>query len=102
MCSSHVVIAMVVAVVIVEAIASIIGSLIVVFTNESQQEGLANTTETISDNHAHHRSSFCWLVAAMEKYISSTGRLILLLLSKSCYRESSMMHTGSALSVKQV
>jgi len=78
MCSSRVVMAIVVAVVILEAIDSIIGSLIVVFTYESQQ-GSANTTETIvSDNHAHHRSSFCksdWLVAAMAKYIS-TGRLI--------------------------
>ena len=53
MCSSRVVIAMVVAVVIVEAIASIIGSLIVVFMYESQQ-GSANTTETFSENHAHH------------------------------------------------
>ena len=53
MCSSRVVIAIVVAVVILEAIDSIIGSLIVVFTYESKQ-GSANTTETIvSDNHAH-------------------------------------------------
>ena len=54
MCSSRVVIAMVVAVVMVEAIASIIGSLIVVFTNESQQ-GSANTTETIVSKDDHRR-----------------------------------------------
>jgi hypothetical protein len=54
MCSSCVVIAMVVAVVIVEAIASmIVGSLILVFVNQSQQ-GLANTTKTIRNNLAHH------------------------------------------------
>jgi len=50
-----VVIAMVVAVVIVEAIASIIGRLIVVCTNESQQGSANTTSKTISDNHAHHR-----------------------------------------------